>query len=148
MKNNPPSGPVADAILDLVVDMGYTLLEFSSQHVKGRTHVHCVLSGPNGVDLDSLTQIHRALQPRLEELLDDRDLRIEFSSPGMERTLKSFHECVAFVGHRITLLPADSDDWLNGTIASADTGRCEIDLDNGEKRTFTPDALTKVRLVD
>lgn len=148
MKNNPPNGPVADAVRELVEGMGCSLLEFSFQHVKGRTHVHCVLHGPAGIDIDTLTTIHRALQPRLEESLEDQDLRIEFSSPGVERTLKSFHEFSAFVGREIDYLPADHDDWVRGTVTAFDGTVCTITGPTGNAEAYTAAALTKARLVD
>jgi ribosome maturation factor RimP len=148
MRNNPPSGPVADAVRELVESMGYFLLEFSSQTVKGRTNVHCVLHREGGIDLDSLTTVHRALQPRLEALLDSRDLRIEFSSPGMERVLKSFHEVAVFCNHPVYVLTPDDQEWQPGTITEADDASCRIVFDDGTQGTFTADALLKVRLAD
>ncbi|HKK49230.1 MAG TPA: hypothetical protein VJ932_09040 [Alkalispirochaeta sp.] len=148
MRNRPPTGPVADTIRELVQEMDYYVLECSHQHVKGRTHVHCVLHGPGGIDLDTLTTIHRALQPRLEAILDQRDLRIEFSSPGVERTIKSFHELQAFIGRPATLLPADADDWQSGTLATADTDTCTFTMQDGTTETFSAATLHKVRLAD
>jgi ribosome maturation factor RimP len=128
--------------------MGYFLLEFSSQTVKGRTNVHCVLHREGGVDLDTLTTVHRALQPRLEALLDARDLRIEFSSPGIERVLKSFHEVSAFRNRPVFVLTPDNQEWRPGTIMEADDASCRIVFDDGTQGMFTADALLKVRLAD
>ena len=148
MKNTPPHGPVADAVLALAEDMGYAVLEFSAQRVKGRTHVHCVVHRAGGIDLDRLTELHRALQPRLEALLDDRDIRLEFASPGVERVLKSFHEVEAFVGARARVLPVGSDAWCNGTIVEYAPAGCLFRADDGVETRYAPEALTKVRLVD
>ncbi len=148
MRNRPPTGPVADSIRELVQEMGYYLLECSHQHVKGRTHVHCVLHGPGGIDLDTLTTIHRALQPRLEATLDERDLRIEFSSPGVERTIKSFHELPAFIGRPAEILPTDADEWRRGTLTMAESDSCAFELQDGTTETFSPATLHKVRLAD
>jgi ribosome maturation factor RimP len=148
MRNRPPTGPIADTIRELAEEMGYFLLECSHQHVKGRTHVHCVLHGPGGIDLDTLTTIHRALQPRLEATLDERDLRIEFSSPGVERTIKSFHELQAFVGRTAQVLPTDADEWLQGTLRTAESEACTFEMQDGTTTTFTPATLHKVRLAD
>lgn len=148
MKNTPPQGPVAEALGELLHDMGYGLVEFSAQHVKGRTHVHCVLHHPEGVNLDSLAEVHRAAQPRLEALLDTDDLRIEFASPGIERNVKSFHEFAIFVGRPVQVLPADQDEWRNGTIASADGNSCRVALDDGTEGVYEPATIQKARLLD
>ncbi len=90
MQNRKPSGPVVDGARDIIESLGYSIVEFSAERVKGRTHVHCVLHRPAGISLDDLGEIHQTLQPRLEQLLEDDDLHIEFSSPGIGRTLKNF----------------------------------------------------------
>ena len=146
MKNNPPNGPVADAVREQVSQMGYTLLEFSHQHVKGRVHVHCVLHRQEGIDLDHLTAVHRALEPRLEVLLETRDLRVEFSSPGIERKLKSFHEFGAFVGQTVRVLPTDDDEWIEGEVRACDESGCTIEGRNGEQLHFTAATVNKARL--
>ena len=148
MRNRPPTGPVADTIRELAEEMGYHLVECSHQHVKGRTHVHCGLYRPGGIDLDTLTTIHRALQPRLEAALDERDLRIEFSSPGVERAIKSFHELEAFVGRVADILPRDTDEWHQGTLRMATSEACSFELPDGTTETYSPATLHKVRLAD
>jgi ribosome maturation factor RimP len=98
--------------------------------------------------LDSLAEVHRAAQPRLEALLDTDDLRIEFASPGIERTLKSFHEFAIFVGRPVRVLPVDQTDWRTGTIASADGNNCRIALDDGTEGVYEPATVQKARLLD
>jgi ribosome maturation factor RimP len=146
MKNAPPSGPVADAVRDVVEAMGYALVEFATNRVNGRTHVHAVLHHPEGVDLDSLSQVHRALQPRLESLLEDRDLRIEFSSPGLRRTVKSFHELQIFKGQPVRLLVRDEHEWLEARILDADEAVCVVVSGDGSTRTLKAETVQKVRL--
>jgi len=137
---------VAETVEEIATSMGYSIVEFSAERVKGRTHVHCVLFHPDGINLDALGEVHTALQPRLETLLEDDDLHIEFSSPGVERTLKSFHEFSVFSGHQIHLLPADDTNWVHGTIYTANDATCVIRDQSGVEYRFTPDTVKKARL--
>ncbi len=146
LQNRKPSGPAAEAVDEIVTGMGYSVLEFSAERVKGRTRVHCVLFHPDGINLDALGEVHATLQPRLETLLEDEDLHIEFSSPGVERTLKSFHEFTVFAGYEIQVLPADDTQWVHGTIFTADENRCVVRDQTGQEYTFTPETVKKARL--
>lgn len=147
MKNRPPSGPAAEMVRELVHSMGYHLLEFSHQPVKGRVHVHCVLHA-DSMDVDRLSDVHRALQPRLEELLGD-NMRLEFSSAGLGRTLKSFHELPAFVGERVDVLAAGEDRWFSGTIEAADAETVTLSrAEQDETMTYTAETIQKIRLAD
>lgn len=148
MENKRPSGPVADEVRRTIEQLGYALVEFAAEVVKGRMHVHCVVHHPEGVTLDRLSSVHRALEPRLEMLLDTRDLHIEFSSPGIERTIKSFHEFSIFTGRRVSLLTDGSSERVDGTIRSADDSILEITTDSGESGRYDPPALRKARLLD
>jgi ribosome maturation factor RimP len=148
LQNRIPTGPVAEAVQEIAGDMGFSVVDFSAERVKGRFHVHCVLHRPGGFNLDDLGEVHSALQPRLEMLLEDDDLYIEFSSPGVERTLKSFYEFTVFVGSGVKILPVEEHDWIVGTIESADNGQCILVDETGERHTFTPDSVVKARLTD
>ncbi|MFW5642777.1 MAG: ribosome assembly cofactor RimP, partial [Alkalispirochaeta sp.] len=116
--------------------------------VKGRTHVHCVLHHPEGINLDALGEVHSALQPRLETLLEDDDLYIEFSSPGIERRFKSFHEFQVFLGKRAKVLLVDGMEWIEGTIMEADDTRCLLAIDGETERILSPEGVIKARLTD
>ncbi|MCG8480988.1 MAG: hypothetical protein MI724_17980 [Spirochaetales bacterium] len=148
MKQSPPSGNAADAVRAAVEDAGYALVELSIERIKGRTHAYIVLHRNGGLTLDGLTEMHRALQPLLEELAADSDIRVELSSPGIDRVFKSFHEFEIFNGLRVELLPTDGRDWVSGTIAEATGQRCLIRLDDGSDESFSPDTIVKARLTD
>lgn len=152
MRNRKPDGPVVDEIRAIVEPRGYALVAFSSEIVNRRLHVHCVLHHPEGVELDTLAEMHRALEPRIEMLLDhegaQRDARVEFSSPGITRTFASFHEFDVFRGKVVEILPVDTAEWVRGTIVSADSDSCLIRFDSGAEQSYTPDSIGKARLTE
>ncbi len=150
MQYRKPEGPVADEIRAVVELHGYGLVAFSSEVVHKRMHVHCVLHHPDGVDLDALAEIHRALQPRIEILLSDdetpRDVRVEFSSPGLTRRFTSFHEFEVFLGKDVTVLPEGRNDWVHGTVIAADREHCLLQLEDGAEMRFVPGSIVKAQL--
>ncbi|MFA7566542.1 MAG: hypothetical protein WCY01_05910 [Alkalispirochaeta sp.] len=132
--------------MEIVHEMGYAVVDFSAERVKGRTHVHCVLHKAEGINLDALGEVHRMLQPRLEILLEDNDLHIEFSSPGINRVLKSFYEFSVFTGMGVQVLQGEKPEWIGGTIESATEQECILVDEAGLRHTFTPDSIVKARL--
>ncbi len=148
MEYRKPDSPGAHIVLDLARPRGYELVDFSAEQVKQRLHVHCVLYHPDGVVLDSLGELHRALEPRLEELFGSRDLYVEFSSPGITRKFKSFHEFEVFTGKRVSILPVHDTNWITGTIQDADPQECRILDSSGETHTWHRDTVSRARLVD
>ncbi len=148
MDNKKPSGPVAEEVEDTLAGLGYGLVEFSAEFVKGRMHVHSVVHHPDGVSLDRLGEVHRVLEPRLEMLLDARDLYVEFSSPGIERKIKSFHEFALFRGRRVSILPINGSDRTVGMIDRADDLIVAVIDDSGKPHEFAPGSVNKARLLD
>lgn len=152
MQYNKPEGPLVEEILKVLKPRGYHLVSFSSEIIRKGRHVHCVLHHENGVELDALAEIHRELQIRLEELLEHedpgRDVRMEFSSPGLFRTFAGFHEFEIFCGRNVHVLPVDNPEWIHGTIGAADKERCLIRLSDGSERRFHREDLVKAKLAD
>lgn len=148
MYNRRPNGPVPEAVREILEPRGYYLVAFSSEVVNRRMQVRCVVHHPDGVGLEALSEIHRALEPRLELLLEHRDLNVEFSSPGIGRTLASFHEFEIFRYQSVAVLPTDADDWIHGTIIAADADSCLIRDARGAERSFSPEAISKARLTE
>ena len=145
-----PEGPVAEAIRATIEPDGYRLVAYSAEVINRRLHVHCVLHHPDGVGLDALAELHRALQPQIETLLGrdepHPDVRIEFSSPGLTRSFNSFHEFEVFRGRRVSILPIDASEWIHGAVLAADSEQCLIRSDDGTEHTFRPDSVVKARL--
>ena len=82
----------------VVKAMGFSIVELESSVVSGRTHVHLVIYRPSGVSIDDCAEVHRTVQPRLETLMDDRDIALQVASPGVDRAIKSNIEYSVFVG--------------------------------------------------
>lgn len=126
--------------------LGYVLVELSSERVRKRMHVHCVVHHPHGVNLDGLAALHQAIEPRLEVVLNDRDLHVEFSSPGIDRVFKSFHEFAVFAGKRVRVMKMDTTEWIEATIITATSDSVELRRTDGSAVHLTPDSVLKARL--
>jgi ribosome maturation factor RimP len=100
----------------VVKGLGYDIVELRAKPVKKAFHVVMAVYRPSGVGLDDCAAIHRTVLPRIEMQIDSRDVHLEISSPGISRTLKSDREFSIFIGRGVRVLPADSEEWVAGTI--------------------------------
>lgn len=141
------SDPLSKEVSTVAATMGYALVEFSAERIRRRFHVHCVVHHPDGVTLDGLTALHQALEPRIALVLDDRDAHVEFSSPGIDRQFKSFHEFQVFVGKRVQFITVGSTTWMDATIVGA-AETVELQLADRSVLQLAPDQIQKARLVD
>lgn len=138
------------AIEPLIAAQGFRIVELSARTVKGTFHVHLVLHGPVGTTIDDVAEAHRLVQPVIEELLaestaDGRDLNLEVSTPGIERTIKTTREFSVFRGRGIRLLRQSTQDWIGGVIASADETSVDIERGGGIER-IPFDDIVKAKL--
>jgi len=52
--------------------------------------------------------------------LGERDLQLEVSTPGLQRTLKDVYEFGLFTGKRVRVYDTSKEAWVSGIIAQAD----------------------------
>jgi ribosome maturation factor RimP len=70
---------------------------------------------------------------------------LEVSSPGIGRILKSRDEYDIFQGKAVSILTADSTEWIDGIIERADQDRVYLNR-NGEVMDISFDVIKKARL--
>jgi ribosome maturation factor RimP len=148
--NTKHSGSALAGEIDPVVNgLGYALLDLSQQKAAGRQQIQLIItkSGGGKVGLKDCEMVHRTIMPRLELVLDDRDLHIEVSSPGISRNIKSGSEFAHFPGARVRLLLADQSDWLEGELLESDDKGLSLRSKSGE-RTISYNEIRKAKLVD
>ncbi|MFW5689108.1 MAG: hypothetical protein ACOC1U_05975 [Spirochaetota bacterium] len=128
------AGALREQIEEVVQGVGFSIVELHSSVVKGRTHVNLVVYRPEGVGIDDCAEVHRTVRPRLELLLDDRDVALQVASPGIDRTLKENREFAVFTGRGVKVLPRDADTWIAGIIRDAGEREVEIETAEGPRR--------------
>lgn len=145
MTGDAPHGPVAEVVAAAVEPDGYRVVECAVRTVRKRTQVYVVLYHPNGVNLDRLGEIHATLVPRIEETLGEDGPHIEFSSPGITRTLKGCHEFDVFRGLPARVLTGD-DEWVSGRIGNCVADGVTIECDDGTARVLSCAEVRKAQL--
>lgn len=112
----------------LVESLDLVLVDCVYGGTKFGVHLGLVIYSQNGVGTDECAQVYRLALPRLEVLLDSRDVHLEVTSPGLDRKIKHPREYRIFEGKRVKVLTADQD-WIHGIIASSDSSSVRIEME-------------------
>jgi ribosome maturation factor RimP len=120
-------------------NLGFELVELSVGKSHRTTHATIVVYGRDGVGVDDLALINRALRPGLEHALATQELNVTVSSPGIDRRIKDPREYSIFRGKGVRLRLKDEVEWVGGIIETCDGERLflmtpeggrEIDLES------------------
>ena len=122
---------ILEDVQAIVQGMGCTAVEAGSAHRRGVLHVVLVIYRRGGVDLDTCSSVYKAVYPRLEMLHPGSEIRLEVSSPGIERNLKSPREFEIFAGLGVRLLLEEESEWRRGVIVS--TSQDSVDINSGDE---------------
>lgn len=126
-------------------------LELYDVELAGRT-LRVLVDRDGGVDLDTLSDVSRAVS----RALDERDpvpggrYTLEVSSPGVERALRRPQHFRSAVGSRVTVKTtpeAEGDRRVEGELAAADDEGVTVTLDDGNERRLPYGDISKARTV-
>ena len=118
---------------------GFALVELDAARLARRSLVRLVVYRAGAMTVDDCAELARAVRYRLALVPGAEDARLEVSTPGTARQLKSPHEYAIFRGRTVTVLVGD--DWVRGVILSAEdgivtlhTGTAEQEIETGRIR--------------
>ena len=66
--------------------------------------------------------------PRLEALLQNQDIYMEVTSPGMERHIKNAAEFSLFKGRDVKVWNTEISDWISGVIKDSDEHQLTLEV--------------------
>lgn len=92
------------------IDRGFSVGVYITIMAKGRE-----------VDVADCSKVYKLVYPRMEMQLGERDLELEVSTPGLQRTIKDVYEFTLFEGRRVRLYDATQSNWISGLITSSDS---------------------------
>lgn len=109
----------------LVEGLGYILVSIHVVPAKTTTKVQAVITNgesnsSEGIGINDCAKVHRLLLPRLEALLQNQDIYMEVTSPGMERHIKNAAEFSLFKGRDVKVWNTEISDWISGVIKDSD----------------------------
>ena len=105
----------------LLEALGITLVDISKIDRGFSVGVHItIMTKDREVDVADCSKVYKLVYPRMEMQLGERDLELEVSTPGLQRTIKDVYEFTLFGGNRVRLYDSQRSDWISGLITGSD----------------------------
>jgi ribosome maturation factor RimP len=95
---------VHSEVAPIIEAMGFSIVELTIGRSTHQINVAIVIYSPEGVGIDDCAVISKTIRPRLELLEGAENMRLEVSSPGLERVIKSRDEYALFKGRGVSIL--------------------------------------------
>lgn len=127
--------------------LGYELVDLNIGN-RGRL-LQVFIDKPGGITIDDCTMVSNHLSRLLAVDLDYDYDRLEVSSPGLDRPLRTVAAFERFRGEKAQLklrVPVDGQRKFVGVLGALQDGVLELEVD-GELKTFAMDNIDKARLV-
>ncbi|MDE6412242.1 MAG: ribosome maturation factor RimP [Clostridia bacterium] len=110
-----------------------------------------IIDSKNGVDLDLLEKVHRAVDAPLDELdpTFGSAYTLNCSSPGLDRPFKTEQDFIRHMGEKIEVhlyAPVDGKKYFEGELVAFEEGKIRIKTEEGEKE-FPFEKTAKVCLL-
>jgi ribosome maturation factor RimP len=134
-----------EQVKPIVTGMGFTLVELRMNRSKRQSHVSVVVYRSDGVGVNDCAAISRNLLPRLELMAGLDNLRLQVSSPGLNRVLRSPAEYEIFKGRSLKVWRKGSDDWIIGINGGVVEGLLQLDR-SGEITQIHLNDIQKAKL--
>ena len=117
----------------LVEGLGFILVSIHVVPAKTTTKVQAVITNgesnsSEGIGINDCAKVHRLLLPRLEALLQNQDIYMEVTSPGMERHIKNAAEFSLFKGRDVKVWNTEISDWISGVIKDSDEHQLTLEV--------------------
>ena len=128
---------------ELMAALSMRTVEVSDTVHQGTHQMRVVVSRPGGeVNTDDLAAAYNLIYPRYSVIFSDRDLELEVSSPGLQRSFRDTVEFSIFEGRDVRCYASSLSSYVIGRIGSSDDSSvtlldCTVE-DTGERR----DSLT------
>ena len=105
MQNNSVKEIVFVAMEPIVKELGFELVEVEYLKKQNGMNLTLFIDSPNGVDMDGLEKVHRAVDAKLDELdpTNGASYILNCSSLGLDRPLKTEKDLARNVGQMIEL---------------------------------------------
>jgi ribosome maturation factor RimP len=131
--------------------IGKRLIELVVSRHRGSVQVRAVIDVAGNADEPSLSvndcaDAHRALMPRLDLAFPQMDIRLEVSSPGIQRLIKDGAEFAHFIGRGVRCFRTDISDWTEGIVEASDEKGIKVRTKEGVIR-LDYEIIAKAKLV-
>ncbi len=134
----------------LADEAGFELVDVELANLGRQRVVRVLLDRPGGLTVGDCASFSRSLADRLDmNQTVAGSYRLEVSSPGMDRPLKSLAAVARFAGSPVVLVclaPRDGRRHFDGTLLGPEGGTCGVRTEDGTEHWFDWSEVKSVRL--
>jgi ribosome maturation factor RimP len=133
-----------------IISLGYEL--WDTEYVKEgpEWYLRITIDSPDGILIDDCEKVHRFIEP----LLDENDpientYRLEVSSPGIERELRSDHHFEVSLGKEVVLklfTARDGKKQLQGLLSEYEEGKITLTMSDGSTQKIERTAVSRANI--
>ena len=138
-------GTLYDDLNPVINSLGYSIVELTRQAQPGGIQIRVVLHHYRGIGLKDCELVHKTILPRIQLIEESEDISLEVTSPGINRNIKIANEFAVFIDRRIKLMKNDDNEWIYGTVVSADDNTLQLSTEVGEEDILYSD-IKKAKL--
>lgn len=137
---------ITEIVAPMLAFHSLSLVDIHQSRQRYNHQIRLTLYHENGVSVSDLAKVHAVIFPRLTVLLDDRDIALELSSPGIDYVFKHDKDYTTFSGQQVRLLIKSSNLWHNGILIGRDERNITIESATGVKEQYAAHDVVKVTL--
>jgi len=128
-------------VKNLVESIGLHLYDTAIVTENGETIYRVNVIGEGGTTLDQCVEATKLISPLLDVTPPVHgEYRLEVSSPGIERKLKSFEHYQLSIGEKVKLTLTDKTK-LRGLLTGANEGKVTLETEEGEREFLFGDIV-------
>jgi ribosome maturation factor RimP len=132
-------------IQKMVESIGLSLYDTAILHENEQTIYRVSITAPGGVTLDQCTHVTHLINPLLDVTSPvSGDYRLEVSSPGIERRLKTFDHFVQSIGEK-AIFSTITKEKFEGEIIAARDDEISIKTKDGEVHIVPFRSISKAK---
>ena len=105
----------------LVSALGFLTVEVTDSIHQGTHSMRVIAAKPDGdITTEDLAELYNLIYPRYSVIYSDRDLQLEVSSPGLQRSFSDVLEFSVFRGRLVRVYSVSRSEYIIGTITVSD----------------------------
>ena len=148
------SNELFKTIDNCIKTLGLETVEVSQTRDKGGVRLRVVLTKKDGeINTDDLEKAYNVIYPMYQVLGENRDLELEVSSPGIQRTIKDVGEFKVFKGKNVRVYSTLYSSYVIGRIDESDDSSLtllsytiEDKKESGDTIKLSYDTISKAKL--
>ena len=119
MVNKLREHPSFETIAPLLENIGLKLVDFRKEELTNSVFYQIVITNDDHTcGINECAKAHKLLQPRLSLLELNREIDMEVTTPGIQRSIRDFYEFSVFLNRSVRIYDNKISAWIEGILTA------------------------------